>query len=194
MEAKGEIAPFRPKKALNMQQLFEDMKIQMEQHLGSQPDDVIPVGFRLYALDEKKAVLAAHSFVSKGINLESFGSEDRAVRIDPSLPDDERITLMRATGVLHALVKGISSQDAHALEGCSSLWEEAKSAREKAPSTESILWTLYEAMDHHKDWDNLDSEKDSLESDLEEKQNELDEANEKIEELKARIEELEAKE
>jgi len=184
-------APFRPKKSLNMQQLFEDMKLQMEQLLGSQPGDVIPVGFRIYALDTKQHFLSGQSFLSKGIHLESFGSEDQAVKIDPSLPDDEKQLLLRSSAILYALLEGIRTQDSHALEACRALWDEAKSAREVAPTIENILWTLYEAMDHHKDWDSLESEKDSLESDLEEKQSELDDALEKIEELQARITELE---
>lgn len=191
MEAKADIAEFKPKKALNMQQLFENMKTQMDVHLGSDPADVIPVGFRIYALDQKKRVLAGTSFLSKGINLESFGSEDQAVKIDPSLPEDERRLLMRATGIVFALLEGISSQDTHALEACSSLWEEAKSAREKAPTIENILWTLYEAMDHHKDWEDLESEKDGYESDLQEKEEELWRRWTLLETAKERIIELE---
>jgi len=80
MEAKEKIAPFRPKKSLNMVQLFENLNIDMQQHLGSQPGDVIPVGFRIYALDQKQKVLTSQGFLSKGIKLENFGNEDQAVK------------------------------------------------------------------------------------------------------------------
>ena len=43
MEAKEDIAPFRPKKSLNMAQLFENLSIDMEKLLGSQAGDVISV-------------------------------------------------------------------------------------------------------------------------------------------------------
>lgn len=79
MEAKEKIAPFRPKKSLNMVQLFENLNIDMQQHLGSQPGDVIPVGFRIYSLDLHKEVLTSQGFFSKGIKLENFGNEDQAV-------------------------------------------------------------------------------------------------------------------
>jgi len=192
MEAKNQIVPFRPKKSLNMAQLFENQSIDVEKLLGSQPGDVIPVGFRIYALDLKSEVLTSQSFLSKGVKLEDFGSEDQAVKIDPSLPEADKILLLRASGVVYALLQGIWEQNPHTLEACSSLWEQAKSWNEKAPSVSSIQSEMYDAMDHHKDWDDLDSEKDSLESDLEEKQGELDDALEKIEELQARITELEA--
>lgn len=191
MEAKEDIAPFRPKKSLNMAQLFENLSADMEKLLGSQAGDVIPVGFRIYALDTKQHFLSGQSFLSKGIHLESFGSEDQTVKIDPSLPEDEKLLLLRSSAILYALLEGIRTQDTYALEACRYLWDSAKSAREKAPTIENILWTLYEAMDHHKDWDDLDSEKDSLESDLEERDRELEEAKEKIEELETRIRELE---
>lgn len=192
MKAKDQIEPFKPKKSLNMAQLFENLSVNMEQLLGSHPGDVIPVGFRIYALDQKQDVLTSQGFISKGVKLEAFSNEDQAVRIDPSLPEIDKTLLLRASGVVFALLQGIWENNPRALEACSSLWEEARSWNEKAPSVSSIQSEMYDAMEHHKDWEDLDSEKDSLESDLNDKQTELDEANEKIEELQTRITELEA--
>jgi hypothetical protein len=101
MEA-TEIPEFKPKKSLNMAQLAANMKEEMTVLFGSKPENLTFAGFRIYCLDKKEGYLSATSYLSKGIDLAAFGSEDQAVKIDPSLPDYDKKLLLRGSALIYA--------------------------------------------------------------------------------------------
>ncbi len=85
-----------------MAQLAANMKEEMTVLFGSKPENLTFAGFRIYCLDKKEGYLSATSYLSKGIDLAAFGSEDQAVKIDPSLPDYDKKLLLRGSALIYA--------------------------------------------------------------------------------------------
>jgi outer membrane murein-binding lipoprotein Lpp len=187
-----EIPEFKPKKSLNMAQLAANMKEEMTVLFGSKPENLTFAGFRIYCLDKKEGYLSATSYLSKGIDLAAFGSEDQAVKIDPSLPDHDKKLLLRGSALIFALLEGVRTQNHEVLQACSTLWEEAKFFKDPAPTLDQVLEEYSAAIKAWPEHDDLESQVSSLESDLQDMESERDEAQEEVEQKQQRIQELEA--